>query len=156
MKPIDCAEAREAIPEVVLGLAGPAVSEAVEAHVEACPPCGEEFALVSVLATSRVEPSAGLVARIERAISFDRQAVQRPWWALTAAAVAALALGIGFSSGDGLEVAAPAYAMEADEAWAWGGGDEGSAELWAGGVLWDELSDDDLARLLDDLDGGGE
>jgi len=152
MKPINCGTVGESIPEVALGLASAAVTAGVEAHVLSCASCREELALVSLLATTRAEPGPGLVARIHRGISFERQAVHRPWWALTAAAVAALALGIGVASGDGLDVVAPAFAMEAEESWAWGTTGE---ELWAGGVLWDELSDDDLARLLDDLDQGG-
>jgi len=152
MKPIDCGMVGEAIPEVALGLAPEALTAGVEAHVRSCTSCREELALVRMLAGSRAEPGPGLVARIQRGISFERQAIHRPWWALTAAAVAALALGIGVASGDGLDVVAPAFAMEVEESWSW---DARGGDLWAGGVLWDELSDDDLERLLDDLDQGG-
>jgi predicted anti-sigma-YlaC factor YlaD len=141
---MDCGVIREAIPEVVSGIASAEVLAAVEHHASACPECADEWALVRVLHASRPEPRAELASRVLRGLSFDRQAVQRPWWALTAAAVAALALGIGVSSGRGIDVVAPAFAMELDEAWA-------SEGLVAGGPVFDDLSDAALERLLDDL-----
>lgn len=149
----DCGAMRELIPDVArLGAAAPGLA-GVEAHVATCAACGAELALVRMLHASRPEPRPELLLRIERSLRLDRQAVQRPWWGITAAAVAALALGIGFSSGPGSEIVAPAFALETDEGWTLETGDG----LVAGGVVFDELSDDALQRLLEDLadDAGG-
>jgi predicted anti-sigma-YlaC factor YlaD len=152
MNPIDCGAVREMLPEVVHAGGRHEGLALVEAHVRSCEACGAELALVRMLRVTRPEPSPDLVTRIERSLRLGRQTVQRPWWGLTAAAVAALALGIGFSSGQGIDVVAPAFALEADEGW-WDAGDG----LVAGGLVYDDLSDDALARLLDDLadDQGG-
>lgn len=147
MKPIDCGTVREAIAEVVGGRASSEAIGLVERHVTTCEPCRTELALVRLLRATRAEPRAGLHARILRGLAFDRQAMQRPWWALTAAAVAALALGIGFSSDAGVEVTAPAFALEAEAGWAL---DEGEG-LVAGAPVLDDLSDDALEMLLADL-----
>lgn len=144
MTTTDCGVIREAIPEVVCGTASADLRATVARHAEGCPDCADEWALVRLLHASRPEPRAELAGRIRRSLSFDRQAVQRPWWALTAAAVAALALGIGVSSSPGVEVVAPAFAMELDESWATEG-------LVAGGPVFDDLSDAALERLLDEL-----
>jgi len=150
----DCGAVRELIPDVARRVAAAHGLAAVEAHVATCAACAEELALVRALHASRPEPRPELLLRIERSLRFDRQTVQRPWWGLTAAAVAALALGIGFSSAPGSEIVAPAFALETDEGWTWETGDG----LVAGGVVFDELSDDALERLLAELadDAGGE
>lgn len=152
MNPIDCGAVREMLPEIVHADGRHEELALVEAHVRSCDACGAELALVRMLRVTRPEPRDDLLPRLERRLRFERQAVQRPWWGLTAAAVAALALGIGFSSGQGIDVVAPAFALEMEEGW-WDAGDG----LVAGGLMFDDLSDDALARLLDDLadDQGG-
>lgn len=152
MNTIDCGVVREAIPELVHGLLAADARAQVEAHVSSCAECDAELALVRVLRDSRRATADDLSTRIRRAVAFDRQAVHRPWWALAAAAVAALALGIGLTSGDGGSVVAPAFAMEVEEGWPWVLG-EGTV---AGSVVLEDLSDDALEALLADLaDVGG-
>lgn len=151
MNPIDCGTVREMLPDVVHAVGRHEELALVEAHVGSCDACGAELALVRMLRVTRPEPGGDLLMRLERRLRFERQTVQRPWWGLSAAAVAALALGIGFSSGQGIDVVAPAFALETDLWWDTGDG------LVAGGLVFDDLSDDALARLLDDLadDQGG-
>ncbi|MEX2466163.1 MAG: zf-HC2 domain-containing protein [Gemmatimonadota bacterium] len=153
MNTIHCDVIRESIPDVVRPHVAPDALRRVEAHAATCEACRAELALVRMLHGSRPEPRPELLIRLQQSLSFDRQAVHRPWWGLTAAAVAALALGIGFSSGSGIDVVAPAFALEVEEGGPWDSEDG----LVAGGLVFDELSDDALARLLDDLvaDAGG-
>ena len=79
----------------------------------------------------------------------------RPWWGLTAAAVAALALGIGMSSEQSQPVVeVPGFAYEAEEGDVWLSEDG----LVAGGPMFDGLSDEALVALLDEIslgDSGG-
>lgn len=152
MSAIDCGAVREAIPELVHDGLEDGFAEDVRRHVASCEACASELALVRMLFQSRVLPGAELEARIRRGVTFDRQALHRPWWALTAAAVAALALGIGMGSGSA-PVVAPAFATEMEEGWPW----VLEGELSMDAPVLDDLSEDALEALLDDLarvDGG--
>ena len=153
MNPKDCGTVRELIPDVARMGAVAENLRRVELHAATCEECRAELDLVRMLHATRPEPRLDLVHRIERRLRLDRQALQRPWWGLTAAAVAALALGIGFSSGPGGEIVAPAFALEAED----GLSLDTEDGLIAGGIVFDELSDDALGRLLEALadDAGG-
>lgn len=146
MKAIDCGAVREAIPDLVHGTIEEGVAGEVRAHLQSCTACASELALVRMLFESRARAHPDLQARVRRGISFDRQALQRPWWALAAAAVAALALGIGMGSGQA-PMTAPAFATEMAEAWPW----VLEGELGLEAPVLDDLSDDALESLLTDL-----
>ena len=146
MKAIDCGHVREAIPDLVHGDLHEGAAEDVSRHLESCPDCASELALVRMLFETRAQPHADLEARVKRGLAFDRQALHRPWWALTAAAVAALALGIGMGSGD-TPVVAPAFATEVAEGWPW----VLEGELGMDAPVLDDLSNDALESLLADL-----
>ena len=84
---------------------------------------------------------------------YDRTSISRPWWGITAAAVAALALGIGisFDRAEQPESAIPSYAYELEDGELWLS-DDG---LIAGAPALDALSDEALLQFLDELDVGG-
>lgn len=149
MSQIDCGTARAQIPELVHGAIPASGSEALRAHVHACGGCRDELELVRLLHATRPDPRPELEGRLLRSVRFERRAVHRPWWGITAAAVGALALGIGLSSDPQLDVAAPAFALEVSEDWPWTVEDG----LVAGAPVLDDLSEDALARLLEDLGG---
>ncbi len=154
MTEFECGRIRELIPDFVGSRLGPEDLAAVDTHVTSCGDCRGELELAQTIRGSRVPAPAGLLARIERAVAADRRVPSRPWWGLTAAAVAALALGIGMSSertSGPLEVPGYAYEVEDGELW---GSDDG---LVAGAPLFDGLSDETLWLLLDELslDGTG-
>ncbi|MDZ7780034.1 MAG: hypothetical protein U5R14_08915 [Gemmatimonadota bacterium] len=144
----DCGAVRDMLPDVV-GTDGAAheTRRFVERHTAECESCAAELVLIRELRRTRPEPSTALATRLEQVVRYERQAVQRPWWALTAAAVAALMLGIAVSSEPAGEVVAPAFAIEAEENWPWASADG----LVAGGPVFDDLSDEALGRLLEDL-----
>ena len=146
MNAIDCGAVREAIPDMVHGHLEEGVAVDVRAHTASCEACASELALVHLLFETRAQPPLDLAGRVRRGVAFDRQAVHRPWWALTAAAVAALALGIGMGSGQA-PVVAPAFATEVAEGWPW----VLEAEVGMAAPVLDDLSSDALETLLTDL-----
>jgi len=149
MKPVDCGEVREWIPEHARDSrahAGPSF----HVHLRTCPECRAELELARLLYRTRPRPPAGLLERILNDIRRRGDRLRHPAWGLTAAAVAALALGIGLTQGDRADVVAPAFAQELEEDWPWSGEDG----LVAGAPVLDDLSDADLAMLLDDLSSG--
>jgi anti-sigma factor RsiW len=155
MSDILCDTARELVPLFVAGALEDPERKSVVAHLSACPECAGEAELARVLFATRPSPPAALAGRITTAV-FEAEAhargARRPWWGLSAAAVAVLALGIGVLGNRDLPpVAVPVYAADA-----------GQSELWlsddglvAGAPTFDALSDEALEQLLDELGSGG-
>jgi predicted anti-sigma-YlaC factor YlaD len=153
MNELDCGSVRESIPGFVADGRVAADAAKVEGHVSACSECRAELELAKMLFSSRAEVPEGLAERIVSAVRRDRQALVRPWWGVSAAAVAALALGIGIVSEpsatfDG-EVPDFAYEVEEGDLWL---SDDG---LLAGAPSFDDLSDEALLELLNELASGG-
>ncbi|MDH3270507.1 MAG: hypothetical protein OEN56_04200 [Gemmatimonadota bacterium] len=149
MSTMDCAGIREMIPEVASGRAGQAGAASVEAHAGSCEGCRAELALARLVYQSRPQAPAELADRIISTMRRDRRRLQRPWWGISAAAVAALALGIGITArpaADTLDLLDVEVALE-DETELWLS-DDG---VLAGAPVFDALSDEALAELLDEL-----
>lgn len=148
MSEIECGTVREWLPGYAASQLDDGTAAQVTAHVENCDECGAELELVELLRASRAMPPAGLSARITRRALSERRVIHRPWWGISAAAVAALALGIGFNgaapgpAGQGADFA---YETEEGELWL---SDDG---LLAGAPAIDALSDEALLELLDEL-----
>ena len=149
MSQTECGSIREWIPDVVARRASGMEAEAVDAHVLACDECRAELELVRALREARPQAPKALADRVVSAVKRDRRALRRPWWGISAAAVAALALGIGVTSQSGgpTPVSVPDYAYEMEEGALWSS-DDG---LLAGAPTLDELSDEALMELLDEL-----
>jgi anti-sigma factor RsiW len=146
-----CETIRERIPTHARGELSQAESSELQVHTEACADCRAEVDLARSLFMSRPVPPADLAARVQDAVRFDRRSVHRPWWGLTAAAVAALALGIGFAGDSSVtDVVVPEYAYEVENQGLWLS-DDG---LVAGAPSLEDLSDEALAQLLDELTVG--
>lgn len=151
-----CERARELIPDFVAGrLEGPDVA-LVEAHLPRCPECSAEAELVRMLLATRPAADAAAGVRLREAVLMAvRRSGGRPAWALLAASVAALAIGIGVvASGEDATGGAedlPAYVEQTEEATLWISEDG----LIAGGLVLDELSEEDLTALLAELSAGG-
>jgi predicted anti-sigma-YlaC factor YlaD len=150
-----CERVRELLPEIAAGRAEGSDTSAAARHVDACSECRAELELARLLFATRAAVPPGLADSVTRAIRADRRPVargSRPWWGLSAAAVAALALGIGINSqreGTGL-TPVPEFATELDEGVMWSS-DDG---LLAGAPSVEGLSDEALKELLAELDGG--
>ncbi|MEM7415510.1 MAG: zf-HC2 domain-containing protein [Gemmatimonadota bacterium] len=150
------AEISEQISVFESGEIGPEARRELEAHLAMSAECRAELELVQALHRARpVAPSDladRVVGAVQRHASRPQTRWARPWWGLSAAAVAALALGIGVTSNDvGSEVLdAPDFATELEEEDLWLSGDG----LVAGAPALDGLSDAALAQLLEELETG--
>lgn len=150
MSQVDCATVRELIPDVASGRPGTDDRGVVDTHAAGCEECREELALARLLFESRPVASPRLAARVIEAVRSDRRMGRRPWWGISAAAVAALALGIGITSepaADGPAELGPDVTVELEEGELWLS-DDG---LLAGAPVFDGLSDEALAELLEEL-----
>ena len=152
----DCGVIRELIPEFAGDRLGTREGASVEDHLAACEECLREFDLVRILLEGRTEsPEAWIrevVARVaddQRRYGRGRLAAHRPWWGISAAAVAVIALGIGIESvgSASADVVLPGFAYEAEESDLWLSGDG----LVAGTPALDELSDEALTELLEEM-----
>jgi anti-sigma factor RsiW len=152
MSDFACGAIRELIPDFVASRLGAEDLEAVDVHVTECGDCRAELELAQMILASRPRVPASLLDRVRQAVAADRRAGSRPWWGISAAAVAALALGIGMSSErSAAPVDVPGFAYEVDEGDVWVS-DDG---LVAGGPMFDGLSDEALVQLLDELSLAG-
>lgn len=148
-----CDRVREQLPDFVGRRLSPADVVQVEAHLETCPGCADEAALVGLLFAARPAAPPDLAGRIQGSARSTRRHAYHPWWGLAAASVAALALGIGVvSSGNpAVEVAeegdVPGIVRGVEEASLWVA-DDG---LVAGAPAFDGLSDEALLQLLDEM-----
>jgi len=153
MNDVDCGHVREWIPDFVANRLPATDAAEVERHVRTCGECEAEFELAAMLFSSRAEAPHGLADRVVQAVRRDRQRLVRPWWGVSAAAVAALALGIGIVSEPSAtfngEVPDFAYEVEEGDLWL---SDDG---LLAGAPSFDDLSDEALLELLNELASGG-
>lgn len=145
-----CAEVRELLPDYAAGRLEAAVLASVDRHLATCDDCREEVELIGLLVATRVAPPVGLDDRVVGALGRRRAVAHRPWWGLSAAAVAAVALGIGISSGptpasDPLQVQPIATEFDEGDFWV---SDDG---LLAGAPALEELSDEALEQLLEEL-----
>ena len=157
---IGCEHVVDLLPDWVAGrLDGPR-SDEIAAHVAACPACAAEADVVRRLHAARPVAPLDLALRITAAARAQkitgrgpRRGMRRiaPAWALSAAAVLALAVGTTvFIDGRGPGPTELAEQVAVDE----------DAGVWiaddafvAGAPVLEELSDDDLAALLEDMGG---
>lgn len=148
MTEMRCDDARERIPELVAGGLSVSEAEGLQRHLAGCDGCRAERELLEVLAAGRPTAPAGTAHRIEAAVRRRRGVVQRPWWGVAAAAVAAVGLGIGMlSDGETPGAEVPAYAAGAGETAVWLV-DDGFV---AGAPALGALSDEALLTLLDEM-----
>lgn len=146
---VECDTVRTAIPDLAHGRLESGDIRSVEDHLAGCAECRAELDLARLLVASRPEIPTDLSVRVVASWRAERTSFRRPWWALTAAAVAALALGIGITSDSSAPVLgeAPGFASEYDDGQLWMS-DDG---LLAGAPAIDDLSDEALLELLDEL-----
>ena len=152
MSDAQCGNVREFLPDLVGNRLRVEDRVQVEAHLAECAECRAEFELAQSIYASRAAVPEGLADSVIDGVRRHRRSPGRPWWGLSAAAVAALAIGIGITSepaGDGgLDASDFAYEVEEGGVWL---SDDG---LLAGAPTFDGLSDEALLLLLDELSTG--
>jgi anti-sigma factor RsiW len=160
---MDCGKAQALLAERVRGDLDAATAAEIDRHLAACQECASERALVDWLRVNAAVPPAGLADRVRSALQDPalaagrrsrlgaRVLTRRRTWALAAAAVAGLALGTS--------TLLDRDARPSDEE-VWTAFFDGVRSVWVAGdgVVADapvlsELSDDDLAALLEELEG---
>ena len=146
-----CERARELLPDFGAGRLAGADLALVEAHLPRCPECTAEADLVRMLHVTRPRPAEGSAMRVRAAVLADRRPARQPVWALLAASVGALAIGIGVVSERAREVDVPAFVDPSEAAPLWMADDA----MVAGGLVLDDLSEEDLRGLLEELSTGG-
>jgi anti-sigma factor RsiW len=156
MDRMSCGDTVDRLPDWVADRLDGAEAGAVAAHVAGCAECAGEADVLRALLASRPAAPAGLAERIARAARADAgsQAPARrrrlaPAWALSAAAVLALAIGTTVLS-DREQPAEPALGEAVEED---GGVWISDDALVAGAPVLEELSDDDLVALLEEMGG---
>jgi len=148
-----CEMVRERLPDFVGGRLVQVDAARVRAHLDVCPECAAEAALLGLLFAARPAAPAGLARQIESSASVARRHVYHPWWGVAAASVAAVALGIGVMSSDRSpvelveETEVPGIVVGAEETSIWVG-DDG---LVAGAPALEGLSDEALLLLLEEM-----
>lgn len=150
MSDSQCGSVRELLPDHAAGRLGHQDVAVVDAHVAGCGECAGELELARLLYASRATVPHGLADRVIQAVRTDARPRQRPWWGISAAAVAALALGIGINA-DRAAVepgVIPEFATELAEGDLWSS-DDG---LVAGAPSIESLSDEMLLMLIEELD----
>jgi len=154
MSPTTCEWVRDRLPDRVAERLDGQERERLDAHLTDCPECREELALVRALRASRPEPSTALEQRVRSGLrsvpAVGARTTARPWW-MAAAAVLVLALGTGVVW-DQLNVGSsdPEAVLLADDLDSdlWPGGET----MVAGGLVWEDLSDEELEALLEDFE----
>jgi len=153
MSQTDCGTIREYLPDFAAGRLGVDEANAVEAHLPTCAECRAELELIQMLLAAPPVVPAALADQVTTAVRTSRRPTRRPWWGISAAAVAALALGIGVSTDrpEAIDGPVPDFASETEEGEVWLS-DDG---LLAGEPSLDGLSDEALMELLEELAGEG-
>lgn len=150
MSSMDCATVREKIPDVAASRAMAEDVAAVEVHAANCAECAAELRLAASIFEDRPTAPVDLSRRVLAEMNESRRASLRPWWGISAAAVAALALGIGITSRPAAEDEtglASDVSVETEEGELWLS-DDG---VLAGAPVLEALSDEALAQLLEEL-----
>ena len=153
MSQTDCGTIREYLPDFAAGRLDVGARNVVAAHLPNCAECRAELELIQILLAAPPAVPATLVHQVTTSVRTSRRSTRRPWWGISAAAVAALALGIGVSTDRPVTIdgSVPDFASEAEEGELWLS-DDG---LLAGEPSFDGLSDEALMELLEELTSQG-
>jgi Putative zinc-finger len=147
-----CANTKDLLPVFLAGDVTGADADSVQAHLATCEDCRAEAELIGRLRLTTPAPREELRARISEGVRLIAPAgtsggLPRRLW-MAAAATVVLALGTGLVldrvRSEPLEIMI-AEQLDSDF---W----PGDETMIAGGLVWDDLSDEELSVLLEDWD----
>ena len=153
MSHTDCGMIREYLPDAAADRLGSDTLAVVEGHLASCADCEAELELIQMLRAAPPAVPTELADHVATAVRVSRRPARRPWWGISAAAVAALALGISVSTErrEQIDLAVPGFVSETAEGELWLS-DDG---LLAGEPSLEGLSDEALMELLEELEAEG-
>ena len=144
-----CEDTKALLPRLVRGELVGEEHGRVETHVLACGDCGAEVALLEQLWATKPRPPGGLAAEIKEALARDRTRPRRSLgWRFPAAAAAVLALGTAVLWQQRIQTR-PSQLAQESFLMAW----PGDGALVAGEPMFADLSEEELATLLEELGG---
>lgn len=153
MSHTDCGMIREYLPDAATDRLSSGELDAVQGHLLSCEDCAAELELIQMLRAAPPAVPTELADHVATAVRTSRRPARRPWWGISAAAVAALALGINVSTEprEQIDAAIPGFVSETAEGELWLS-DDG---LLAGEPSLEGLSDEALMELLEELEAEG-
>ena len=145
-----CADAKDLLPGLVREELSSQERARVESHVSTCASCSDEVDLIRRLGSAAPAPPAGLAAEIKEAVADDRARSRRSFgWRLPAAATIVLALGTAVIWQRSQSLPETSQFTQDSFVMVWSGDDA----LVADAPMLEDLSDDELAILLEELGG---
>lgn len=143
-----CAHTKDHLPEYAAGVLAADEARAVEAHLGVCADCRAELELVRALRSTRPDPDPALAAKVQAAVRSAPRRSSRTVWTWSAAATVVLALGAGLVWNR--VNSQPAFVLS---------GIESEGEFWpgdevlvAGALVFDDMSEEELAAFLEGWD----
>ncbi len=149
MTDMNCENVKDLLPALVRGDMPPSLSAEIGAHAATCADCRQEIELLRQLRGAVPVAPTGLVSDIEEALARDRS--RGRWsigWRLSAAATIVLALGTAVVW-QRVQTPLELSLFAQDPLAIWPADDA----LVAGAPMLEDLSEDDLALLLEELGG---
>ena len=144
-----CENTKALLPRLVRGELAGEEHGRVETHVSACGDCGAEVALLEQLWATKPRPPEALADEIKEALARDRPRPRRSQgWRLPAAAAAVLALGTAVLWQQSTQTQ-PSQLAQESFLMVW----PGDGAFVAGEPMFADLSEDELAILLEELGG---
>jgi anti-sigma factor RsiW len=144
----NCANVKDLLPEYLAGSLSESERELVEAHLSGCDDCRMEAELIGHLRATTPTPRAELSAAVRAGLRTNASpGPARTWWMAAAAAVI-LALGTALVWDRVNEAPAVMALAEQVDGDFW----PGDETLIAGGLVWDDLSEEEMTALLEGWD----
>ena len=147
-----CAGTKDLLPAYLAESLSELDAQGVRSHLATCEDCRSEAELIGQLRLTTPAPRSELSASLREGVRSNMsRGVSRRWWMAAAATVVfALGTGLVWDRIPGNPAGETVVAMVAEQVdsdfW------PGDETLIAGGIVWDDLSEEEMTALLEDWD----